>query len=105
MMRKRNAVGLDGGLDRGMTAQYDDVHGQNTCGLPLFEQGHAIRVGHPDVKQDQVKRFTLVLCSCLGGVFGQLIGVTFVVENFTQQIANAKFVIYYQYVCHVLCVS
>jgi hypothetical protein len=69
-------------------------------GRPLLEQRHAIGVGHPDVEQNQVGAVAQSGGAGLGGVFGHFDRVAFVVEDFLQQVADAKLVINHQNVCH-----
>ncbi|MNV81574.1 hypothetical protein D3C71_1752480 [compost metagenome] len=49
-----DARGLHGGVDGGVTAHHDHRHGELPRGRPLLEQRDAVRVGHPDVQQNQV---------------------------------------------------
>ena len=98
-----NAGGLNRCVDGGVATHHDDRHGQQaTCG-PLFEQGHAIGIGHPDVEQDQVGALTLTRQPRLRSVLCHFHLVSLVVENFSQQIADTQLVVDHQNVCHDAC--
>ena len=86
-----------------MATHHDDGHSQQSGRCPLFEEADPIGVGHPDVEQDQVGPHALACLAGLGGVFGQLNLMTFIEQDFREQIADAQLVVHHQYVCHVAC--
>ena len=85
---------LDGGVYAGMTAHHDDGHGQLTVFRPFFQQGDAVAVGHPDVEQYHGRTGLVAQLACFFGVFRQADGVTFVLQDVGQQVADTDFVVY-----------
>jgi len=72
-----------------------------SCRGPFLEQRYAIGVGHPDVEKHEVVGVGGARRACLTGVLGHVHTMTFVVEDFRQQIPDPQFVVDHQYVCHV----
>ena len=85
---------FDGGVYAGMTAHHDDGHGQLAVFRPFFKQGDAVAVGHPDVEQHHGRTGLVAQLACFFGVFRQADGVTFVLQDVGQQVADTDFVVY-----------
>ena len=96
---------IDSSVDGGMTAHHDDGHGQQTGRGPLFEQGDAIGVRHPDVEQNQIRAKAGTDLSRLRSVLRKFNGMPFIVENFREQVPDTQLVIDHQNVCHVACTA
>src|SRR5690606_31551612 len=92
---------LDGSVDGGVTGHHDDRHVELAGGRPFLEQGDAVGIGHPDVEQDQIGPLYLARDARFGGVFGDDDIVSFVAQDFREQLAYADFVINYKNVCHI----
>jgi hypothetical protein len=88
-------------VDRGVARHHDDRHRQQAVTLPLLEQRHAVRVRHPDIKQDQIRRALRARLARLLRVFGKLYRVSLVAQYFREQLADTHFIIHYQNVCHL----
>ena len=80
---------------------HDDRHGQQAVALPFLEQRDAVGIGHPDVEQDQVGRAGWRALAGLLRVFGQLHRMALVAQDFREQLADAHFIINYEYVRHL----
>jgi hypothetical protein len=102
-VQRADARGLDGGIDRRVAGHHDDRHGQQPIALPFLEQGDAIGVRHPDIEQHQVGGSGGAGFACLLRVFGKLDRVTFIAQNFREELADAHFIINYEYVRHLMC--
>ena len=91
---------LDRRIDGGVARHHDHRHGQQAVALPFLEQGHAVRVGHPDIEQYQIRRAGGTRFTRLLRIFGQLDSMSFVAQNFREQLTDTHFIIHYEYVCH-----
>ncbi|MPN11711.1 hypothetical protein SDC9_159018 [bioreactor metagenome] len=88
-----DARGLDGRFDGRMTAHHDDGHGELAGRGPFLEQGDAVGIRHPDVQQHQIVVVGCPGYACLRGVLRHVHTMTFVVEDFRQQIPDPQFVV------------
>ena len=77
-----------------MPAHHDDGAAKQVVGAELLEERHAVRVGHPDVQQDQVDLVRADDFAGLGGVFSREDGVAFLLQDLREQIPDAEFVVY-----------
>jgi len=99
-VQRADARRLDGRIDGGMARHHDHRHGQQAIALPFLEQGHAVRIGHPDIQQYQIRRTGGTRFARLLRIFGQLDSMSFVAQNFREQLTDTHFIIHYEYVCH-----
>ncbi|MNJ73285.1 hypothetical protein D3C77_700600 [compost metagenome] len=76
-----DARGLDRRIDGGVAAHHDHRHVEQALRAPLFQQTYAIRVGHPDVQQHQIRTHAKACRARLRRVLGQFDRVPFVVKD------------------------
>ena len=77
----------------GVTAHHDDRHIQQTRAGPFLEQGDAVCIRHPDIQQHQIGLQLRANGARLGSIHGQFDLMAFVIENFKQQVTDAKFIV------------
>ena len=92
--------GLYRGVDGAVPGHHHHRHGKQAAAGPLLEQGNAIGVRHPDVEQHHIGTRVLAARARFSGVLRKLDFVTFIGKNLRQQLADADFVVYNQYVLH-----
>ncbi len=83
-----------------MARHHDDWHRQLTGSRPLFEQGDAISVRHPDIEQDEIDLALFTNFAGLGGTICQQHDVAFISENLGEQLTDADFIVDYEYLRH-----
>ena len=91
--QRAESDGFDSVFDGAVTAHHDDGAVQQSALSPFLEQGDAVRVGHPDIQQNQV---VLVLQHKNAGRFcavGCVDGMAFISENVREHFSDTKFVI------------
>ena len=71
-------------------------------GGKFAQQRHAIRIRHPDVEQNQVKRILFNQLSCLTGILRGKHIVPLILQDLREQFPNADLVVHYQKFCHLL---
>ena len=76
-----------------MPGHHHHRHGQQAAIHPLFKQGDAIAIGHPDVQQHQIWPFLQPGRARGSGILCQLHAIAFVLQDIAQQFAYAYFVI------------
>ena len=86
--------GFDGGVDAGVSAHHHHGHVELSVFRPLFEQGNPVAVRHPYVQQHHGGTGLVAQLARLFGVLRQSHGITFVLEDFREQVADTYFVIY-----------
>ena len=92
---------FDGRIDGGMPRHHDDRHGQQAIPLPLLEQRDTVGVRHPDVQQHQIRGSFGARLARLAGILRRDYRMSFIAQNFQEQLADAHFIINYQDICHV----
>ena len=88
--------GFHGGVDAGVAAHHHHGHVELAGFGPLFEQGNAVAIRHPNVQQHHGGAGLVSKLAGFFGIFGQGNRIAFVLQDFRQQIADAHFIIYNQ---------
>ena len=78
----------------------DVRHGLAEVPQQRLDAAVGVLVAALDVEQHEIGANALAHLASFGGVLRQLDGVSFVVEDFREQVAYAQFVVDHQYVCH-----
>ena len=76
--------GFNGGIDAGMTAHHHHGHVELPVFRPFLQQGDAVAVGHPNVKQNHSRTNLMAQLARFFGIFRQSHGITFVLEDFRE---------------------
>src|SRR5712691_6302679 len=87
-------------VDSAVTRHHDHRHGELAPGGPFLQERNAVRVGHPNIEQHEVRASLCAQRARSGGILGKLHRVPFVAEDFRQQLPDPDFVVNDQYLRH-----
>ena len=75
-------------------------HGELPAIGPLFKQGNAVRIGHPNIQENQIGAHLLAHGSRLYRTFCCIDGVALIRQNLIEKLTNTHFIIDHQNTRH-----